>query len=444
MGDRRHIRIPRDHAPRLRSGQAFLELVITLPILIIIIFGIIQLSLLYVAKEMNKFAAFAAARSLVVEPASIERASGAAILASAPSSFRASAILSSALKGAFGSGAKLSMPPLPAGIGEAAAFLDKYLYSYMTTQVRVVGREGNSATPARGEEITVEVTNWAYLPVPIINRIIGKGIEDMVSESDAFKESAGALKSYAGPAIDEAKNIIDEVDSGISGLQNQINSMRKQCDIAYKSAAGSVDEFNAVIAGTVDKLRTACDGLNASASALGASAGVIRDTASNLGISVDISTPELPGCDGVSTGSFDTSSLKAARQSCYDMAGSAGAGLSSARDRLSGMRQSVEDVGNRAEEEVKSGLRKMNPGLYFYPVRSACTMTVEADSSVSSGISDLPKNCYFVKNEGTEEEQRLSASQVEKIEFFNSRTGKYETRYRNKAGRKEFVARRCT
>ena len=73
------IRLKRFHANQ--TGQAMAETAITILLFLMLILGIMQLSLMFNAKLMVKYAAYCAARSAIVYSADMDRAKRAAQIA---------------------------------------------------------------------------------------------------------------------------------------------------------------------------------------------------------------------------------------------------------------------------------------------------------------------------------------------------------------------------
>lgn len=185
------------------SGQAMTETAVSFPVLLITTLIMMQMALMYQAKNVVTYAAFAAARAAVAyigaendeEPANtinmdggdkLDKINQAAAMACVPISPKASTVLSglpfvgdivadafSAFSGVMGS--------LPAGV-EIDNALQRFAYSTFATQVTVyqatsAGMDeatGNVDWPYPGPDVGVVVNHRYYLPIPLVNRFIGE------------------------------------------------------------------------------------------------------------------------------------------------------------------------------------------------------------------------------------------------------------------------------
>ncbi|MDD5223448.1 MAG: pilus assembly protein [bacterium] len=173
------------HFRSKQAGQAMVEFVIAFPVLLLFVLAIIQLALLYNAKQVVTYAAFTAARSAAVYPNQRHMAEYAARMACVPISASTGLMIksfahpgSSGGSGAFGKGLAASQvfQDLPGVGGMALQIGDKYAYSYLFTSVRFLDDRKEEMKPERqlkvGEEFTAEVTHWYSLIIPLVNRII--------------------------------------------------------------------------------------------------------------------------------------------------------------------------------------------------------------------------------------------------------------------------------
>lgn len=161
------------------------EFVIAFPVLLLFVLAIIQIALLYNAKQVVTYAAFTAARSAAVYPNQRHMAEYAARLACVPISASSGQMIKSIIhpgsSGSTGSEAKglevsRVFQNLPGAGGMALHIGDKYAYSYLFTRVRFLDDRGEEMKAERqlkvGEEFTAEVTHWYSLIIPLVNRII--------------------------------------------------------------------------------------------------------------------------------------------------------------------------------------------------------------------------------------------------------------------------------
>ena len=161
------------------------EFAIAFPVLLLLVLAIIQLALLYNAKQIVTYAAFTAARSAAVYPNQRFMAEYAARLACVPISASTEQMIKSIVhpgssdgtgSDAKGMWAAQVFQGLPGAGGMALKIGDKYAYSYLFTKVRFLDDRGEEMKAERilkvGEEFTVEVTHWYSLIIPLINRIL--------------------------------------------------------------------------------------------------------------------------------------------------------------------------------------------------------------------------------------------------------------------------------
>ncbi len=159
------------------KGQAVVEYAIMFPILLMFTLGIIQLSLLFVARHVVEYAAFCAARAMLVED-DPEIAQGNAE--------RAAHIVCSAIAGRSGVQASSNPIEIP-GWG----VLPRYAASERKTRVERVGsREPDVITPETA--ICVEVTHEFELIVPVVNSIVYKLGDPRVGMRNVSYEKYGA------------------------------------------------------------------------------------------------------------------------------------------------------------------------------------------------------------------------------------------------------------
>lgn len=161
------------------------EFAIAFPVLLLLVLAIIQLALLFNAKQVVTYAAFMAARSAAVYPNQRFMAEYAAWLACVPISASTGQMIkkfinpgSSGVTSADSKGFAVMQifQDLPGAGGMALQIGDKYAYSYLFTKVRFLDDQGEEMKAERqlqvGEEFTVEVTHWYSLIIPLVNRIL--------------------------------------------------------------------------------------------------------------------------------------------------------------------------------------------------------------------------------------------------------------------------------
>ncbi|MCX5859754.1 MAG: pilus assembly protein [Proteobacteria bacterium] len=161
------------------------EFIIAFPVLLLLVLAIIQLALLYNAKQVVTSAAFMAARSAAVYPNQRHMAVSSAVLSCVPISASLEQMIKSAISpGASGNSAANAkgfeashiFQDVPGAGGMAISIGDKYAYSFLFTKVRFLDDRGEEMKAERilkvGEEFTVEVTHWYSLIIPLVNRVL--------------------------------------------------------------------------------------------------------------------------------------------------------------------------------------------------------------------------------------------------------------------------------
>ncbi len=191
--------------PRAQAGQAITEFVLIIWALLMVFFGVAQMALMYNAKNVALYAAYASARSAIVwipqetdddevnavtldwgnEKYGMIKSSAA--IACTPISRRASHVLGSlpVIGGAVTSIVTaitnmLSVIPLATDILDYA---DRYAYAYALTNVWFVDMGNNGQATKKGglgdtiqyndhDDVTVQVDHCLHLPIPIAAQLI--------------------------------------------------------------------------------------------------------------------------------------------------------------------------------------------------------------------------------------------------------------------------------
>ncbi len=186
------------------QGQAMTEFAISFPVVLITTLILIQLALMYQARNVVTYAAFAGARAAIVWiPAEAEnegkhqintdggekwsKIHQAASLACVPISPRASVVLA----GMPGVGGMLgdvfgAFSGMMSGLGLTGEYLDsglqRYAYSTFATEVTLYKASNNGFEEQSGNvtwnyptdaDVAVRVRHRYYLPIPVVNRFIG-------------------------------------------------------------------------------------------------------------------------------------------------------------------------------------------------------------------------------------------------------------------------------
>jgi hypothetical protein len=246
------IRLLRRGRPALgESGQAMTEVAVSFPVLLITTLILMQMALMYQARNVVTYAAFSAVRAAIVWiPAEsltegkhmlnvdggekMDKINQAAAMACVPISPRAGLVLEGLpfigdlIADAFGAFSSfLSMFGMAGEYTDAA--LQRFAYSTYATQVTVYKATASGFTEQTGmtewrypdsDDVGVLVTHNYYLPIPLVNRYIGS--EWTIFEAGPFSvdlpgeystirataflplegETGGPGDSWAAPPID--------------------------------------------------------------------------------------------------------------------------------------------------------------------------------------------------------------------------------------------------
>jgi len=185
-------------------GQAMAEFAISFPIVLITTLILMQLALMYQAKNVVTYAAFSAARAAIVYIPSehggeakhainvdggekYDKVAQAAALACVPISPRASVVLDGLpFVGSIISSAFSTFSQMMSGLGIAGEYVDsalqRYAYSTFATGVRLYKADENGMEEQSGNaqwnwpqesDVGVMVEHRFYLAIPLVNRFIG-------------------------------------------------------------------------------------------------------------------------------------------------------------------------------------------------------------------------------------------------------------------------------
>ncbi len=185
-------------------GQAMTEFAISFPIVLITTLILMQLALMYQAKNVVTYAAFSAARAAIVYiPAEndnegkhtinidggdkIDKINQAAAMACVPISPRASVVLDGLpFVGDIVSSAFSTFSQLMSGLGLAGEYVDsalqRYAYSTFATNVLLYKADEGGLSEQSGSaswdwpnesDVGVQVQHRFYLAIPLVNRFIG-------------------------------------------------------------------------------------------------------------------------------------------------------------------------------------------------------------------------------------------------------------------------------
>jgi len=191
--------------PRAQAGQAITEFVVVFWALIMTVTGVAQMSLMYNAKQVALYAAFAAARSAIVwipqdvegedPPNQVTLSSGyekygniksSAALACVPISQSATDVLGNLpvigpVVNDIMNAIHSTLAVIP-GLNQAVDYADKFAYAYALTTVSFVqqgpggiteiGSPGGTLNFPEHSDITVEVEHCLFLPIPVAGHVV--------------------------------------------------------------------------------------------------------------------------------------------------------------------------------------------------------------------------------------------------------------------------------
>lgn len=199
------LRVLRGSQLRLdQRGQAMTEFAVSFPIVLITTLILIQMALMFQAKNVVTYAAYAAARAAIVWiPAEadgegkhainidggdkMDKIHQAAAMACVPISPRASVVLDGLpIIGDIASEAFSAMSSMMSSLGLAGEYIDagiqRYAMSHFATEVILYKATETGFEEQSGEvewdwpddaDVGVEVRHRYYLPIPLVNRFIG-------------------------------------------------------------------------------------------------------------------------------------------------------------------------------------------------------------------------------------------------------------------------------
>lgn len=161
------------------SGQSMVEFIIVFPVMMLLTMGIMQMALIYTAKQVVHYAAFRAARvQLVAEENEEESVERAAEIVCAP----------------------ITGTTLPGG----HAIFDRSDASKIKTSARKI--------PSGSREVTVEVTHHFELIMPLINRVFVFPWEGFLGMG-----GVGPPEEYTLEVMSEARGWLEEDISSLLG-----------------------------------------------------------------------------------------------------------------------------------------------------------------------------------------------------------------------------------
>ena len=190
---------------RAQAGQAITEFVIVFWALMMVVMGVAQMSLMYNAKNVTLYAAYAAARSAIVwipmetdEPShemtlttgndKFSNIKNSAVIACVPISRRASHVMMGLpLVGGLVQdvvNAITQMLAVVPGAVQVLDYADRFAYAYFCTNVKFVRINGNNTTDVATlgdthnflphEDISVQVTHCFHLNIPLAAQLVDK------------------------------------------------------------------------------------------------------------------------------------------------------------------------------------------------------------------------------------------------------------------------------
>ena len=211
---------------RAQAGQAITEFIIVFWALIMTVTGVMQMGLMYNAKGVTLYAAYAAARSAIVwipqevpgeeAPNQLTMSTGltkygniknSAAIACTPISRRASHVLAGLpVIGPVINNVLTSLQAMLGtvpGVGDAAAYADRFGYAYALTNVYfvqqgpggvgIIGSPGSTLNFPPHADITVMVSHCLHLPIPVAADIIDK----LHTQPSEFAFMEGVQGSYS-------------------------------------------------------------------------------------------------------------------------------------------------------------------------------------------------------------------------------------------------------
>ena len=290
------------------KGQALAEFIIVIPLLLVVMLGVVQFSLIYFAYQMVHYASFAAARAAIVRPCAAFQPDHSGVAHFTPAVFTAATLATAVamppqcmVSGTTRPGQKNpclpsdldAFPFLPQlrgtaevdGLGYTAGdtppwdwdlALTKYVNAAYLTSVQRVEHGGLNArpivwtpnpdgagpgipcdgggvpeqnVPAPGEDVTLEVTLVYPLMVPLVNRVVF-GIFVNFTETAQTRLNLGQISGAEGP-----EDVMVYPTRALAGMdrpaQFNLAMLRIFQEFGYSSAAQS--RLGQIVSGLVER-----------------------------------------------------------------------------------------------------------------------------------------------------------------------------------------------
>ncbi|MEO0074812.1 MAG: TadE/TadG family type IV pilus assembly protein [candidate division WOR-3 bacterium] len=181
------------------NGQAIVETLIVFPIIIIFILIIMEVAMLYNAKQVMNYAAFCAARTASVygidQPEDSTRIRRSAAIALTCISSPLSSELAGIISGLFNIPPNIMQTiPLPSTVGTPLEYLDRFLDAYVRTKLDSMRVRGDGR-----KNISVYLTYYYRCRVFPIGKLLGRtSFDDYLIELGRIPQLAPLVKFFKG------------------------------------------------------------------------------------------------------------------------------------------------------------------------------------------------------------------------------------------------------
>lgn len=191
---------------RLRGegGQALVEFAFAFPLQLLIVFGIVQLALIFVAKQVVQYASFAAARAAVVAETPDEAWSRAG---------RTAALICAPITGTTISGSNVSWADVTAG--DAVITIPGWGQvpkSGISSRLKTFTHEPDFSVPG---EVRVTVTHYYELPIPVVSKLFAWAAGSGQKEGFLYDTTQYPTGMGAAGSTPEASEAAFESSTGI-------------------------------------------------------------------------------------------------------------------------------------------------------------------------------------------------------------------------------------
>jgi len=205
------------------SGQAMVEFILVFPFILVIVLAIVQLSLLAQTRLFVEYASFNAVRTAIVQPDNLDDIAESAKLSMTPVSPAIDAMIQIPI-------VSDTLNSIRDIFGDSGSLFLRYAYAKQFTDAKIVTNPSQS-----NDDITVHVDYLAFLPIPIVNKIIGTkaaGIMHILANyTHAESEWINTISSIIG--TDYFYHLSSETTMHVEALNEPLPEDPSKCSYSY-------------------------------------------------------------------------------------------------------------------------------------------------------------------------------------------------------------------